>query len=186
MDILRLLDDLNDLATEQPRTIIGPLTWGLDKEEIAMLIAKVRACLPQELKSAASTVRESERIIDAARNDAALTLESAKKEADRIMLEATREAERITEQARLQQERMVADSEVLKLSKSMAEAIRTEAERHSSEMRRGSEKYAYDTLVQLENVIGKVMQNVERGKSELSKAEAVNNTPVTRDRTRVI
>lgn len=185
MDILRLLDDLNDLATEQPRTIIGPLTWGLDKEEIAMLIAKVRACLPQELKSAASTVRESERIIDAARNDAALTLDSARKESERLIAEAKIEADRIHEQAKLQQERMIAESEILKLSKSQAEAIRTEAERHSSEMKRGSEKYAYDTLVQLENVVGKVMQNVERGKTELSKSEAVNQ-PVTRERTRVM
>jgi len=185
MDILRLLDDLNDLATEQPRTIIGPLTWGLDKEEIAMLIAKVRACLPQELKSAASTVRESERIIDAARNDAALTLDSARKESERLLAEAKIEAERIQEQAKLQQERMIAESEILKLSKSQAEAIRTEAERHSSEMKRGSEKYAYDTLVQLENVIGKVMQNVERGKTELAKSETVNQ-PVTRERTRVM
>ncbi len=187
MDILRLLDDLNDLATEQPRTLVSKLTWGLDKEEIAMQIAKVRACLPQEVKAAASTVRESERILDSARNDAHMTLESARKEADRIINEAKADADRILEQARLQQERMTSESEILKLSKSQAEAIRNEAERQAQEMRRGAERYAFDILVQMEGVMGKVMQNIESGKRELQKNETPAPAPVGgRDRARVL
>jgi cell division septum initiation protein DivIVA len=190
MDILRLLEDLKNLI-EEPKSF-GPVTWGLDKEEINMQIAKIRASLPQELKAAVSTVRESERIIDTAREDATMTLENARKEAERITAEAKTDADRILEQARLQQERMVADSEILKLSKAQSEEIRNAADRDAVQMRRGAEKYAYDVLSQLEGVVGKVMTTIERGKSEMGRQEAVNNnaalTPaerIARDKARV-
>jgi cell division septum initiation protein DivIVA len=186
MDILRLLEDLKKLI-EEPRSW-GPVTWGLDKDEISMQIAKIRASLPQELKAAVSTVRESERIIDTAREDASMTLETARKEAERIVTDAKADADRILEQARLQQERMVADSEILKLSKAQSEEIRSAADRDSVQMRRGAEKYAYDVLSQLEGVVGKVMTTIERGKSEMGRTEGnANNTPerIAREKSRV-
>ena len=68
MDILRLLDELSQLIENSNHW--GPVTWGLDRDEISMQIAKVRASLPQELKVAVSTVRESERILDSAKEGA--------------------------------------------------------------------------------------------------------------------
>jgi cell division septum initiation protein DivIVA len=167
MDILRLLDELSQLIDNTPS--LGPITWGLDRDEISMQIAKVRASLPQELKVAVSTVRESERIIDSAREDANMTLEKGQAEAARIVEDAKREAERMLEQGRLQQERMVAESEILKLSKAQSEELRNAAERDAIQMKRGAEKYAYDVLAQLENQIGKLMTTIERGKNEIQK-----------------
>jgi cell division septum initiation protein DivIVA len=178
MDILRLLDQLNDLAVEQPKQILGtPLFWGLNTDEVSMQIAKVRASLPQELKVAASTARESDRILEGAREDATMTMENARKESDRIVADARKEAERIIEQAKLQQERMVAESEVLKLSKAQSEEIRNAADRDAVQMRRGAEKYAYDVLSQLEGVVGKVMTTIERGKQEMQRNEQPEKTP---------
>ena len=172
MDILRLLDDLHAVAVERPRHIpLTPFVYGLDKDEISMQIAKVRASLPQELKTAASTVRESERILDVARQDAAATIDGARKESERILAETQKEVDRMMEQARLQQERMLAESEILKLSKAQSEEIRNAAERESTQMRRGAEKYAYDVLSQLEGVVGKVMTTIERGKQEMQRPE---------------
>jgi cell division septum initiation protein DivIVA len=165
MDILRLLDDLGKLIENTPQ--LGPITWRLDRDEITMQIAKVRASLPQELKSAVNTVRESERIIDTAREDATMTLDSARKESERLLVETKKEADRMLEQARLQQERMVHESEILKLSKAQSEEIRNAADRDAVQMRRGAEKYAFDVLSQLEGVVGKVMTTIERGKSEM-------------------
>ena len=48
-DILRLLDDLEDLA-ENGTSFFGK-AWGLDLEEFHMLINKVRASLPDEVRS---------------------------------------------------------------------------------------------------------------------------------------
>jgi cell division septum initiation protein DivIVA len=182
MDILRLLDDLSHLIDKTPA--IGPITWGLDRDEISMQIAKIRASLPQELKTAVNTVRESERIIDTAKEDATMTLESAKKEAERVLIEARREGDRIIEQSKLQQERMVAESEILKLSKAQSEEIRNAADRDAVNMRRGAEKYAYDVLSQLEGVVGKVMTSIEKGKQEVYRADTPVQ-PLPREKARV-
>lgn len=187
MDILRILDQLHVLAVQKPKTYMG-MTFGLDKDEISMQIAKVRASLPNELKAAVATVRESERIVDSAREDATLTVESARKEADRLLAEAQREAQRIVEQAKIQQERMIAESEVLKLSKAQSEEIRASADRDSIQMRRGAEKYAFDVLCQLESVVGKVMTTIDRGKAEMQPVQKPTEAvvlPQPRERTRV-
>jgi cell division septum initiation protein DivIVA len=182
MDILRLLEDLGKMIETTPH--FGPVTWGLNRDEISMQIAKVRASLPQELKSAVNTVRESERIIDTAREDATMTLESAKKEAERMMTEAKMEAERLLEQARLQQEKMVHESEILKLSKAQSEEIRNAADRDAMQTRRGAEKYAFDVLTQLEGVVGKVMTSIEGGKQALQPQKEAA-LPEKRERARV-
>ena len=183
MDILRQLEDLKDMI-EAPKQFAG-LIYGMDRDEIGMQISKIRASLPQELKNAASTVRESDRILEEARADAGNILESARKESERIQAEAKTEAERTLDQARLQQERMVAESEILKLSKAQSEEIRASADRDAMSMRRGAEKYAYDVLAHLEGVVGKAMTSIERGKNEMAsdKTPAVVN-PKDREKAR--
>lgn len=183
MDILRMLEQLNDMAVEKPKTRLG-LTVGLNKDEIAMQIAKIRASLPQELKQAVAKVRESERIVDSAKEDAGVVLANARKEAERLLSEAKKEADRIVEQTRLQQERMVSESEVLKLAKTQGEEIRNSAERDSTIMRRGAEKYAYDVLVQLEGVVGKVATTIEKGKQDLERVPDRTPEPVAAVRER--
>jgi vacuolar-type H+-ATPase subunit H len=182
MDILRILEDRHYLAVEKPKHV-GPIFWGVNTDEIGMQIAKVRASLPNELKAAVATVRESERIVEGAKEDATMALESARKEGERILLEARREAERIVEQAKLQQEKMVHDSEILKLSKAQSEEIRSAADREAHQMRRGAEKYAFDVLGQLETVVGKVMTTIDRGKQEIKPNEAPQ--AVVREKARV-
>ena len=183
MDILRLLDQLHELAVDAPKSV-GPIVWGLNKDEISMQIAKVRASLPQEVKAAAATVRESERIVDTAREDATMTLGAAQKEGDRIIGEANAEATRILEQARIQQHQMVSESEILKLSKAQSEEIRNGADREAVSMRRGAEKYAMDVLSQLEGVVGKVATTIERGKREMERPEQPMSAAGVREKAR--
>ena len=169
MDILKLLEELDKMITGAPS--FGPITWGLNHDEIRMQIAKIRASLPQELKVAVSTVRESERILEGAREDATSTLANARKESERIVADAKNDSQRLIEEAKLQQERMIAESEILKLSKAQSEEIRNAADRDAVQMRRGAEKYAYDVLSQLEGVVGKVMTTIERGKHEIQRTD---------------
>jgi cell division septum initiation protein DivIVA len=144
-----------------------------------------RASLPQEIKHAVAKVKESERIVDSAKEDASATLETARREAERLVAEAKKEAERVLEQAKLQQERMTAESEVLKLAKSQGEEIRNAAERDSTVMRRGAEKYAYDVLLQLEGVVGKVVTTIEKGKQDLERVPEPAASMPLREKVRV-
>lgn len=185
MDILRVLDQLQDLV-ERPKSY-GPFTFGYNRDELTMQIAKVRASLPQELKQAAVTVRDSERMIVNAREDATVTLENARKEGQRLVEEAEREAERILEQAHIQQERLLTENEILKLAKAQSEEIRHQADRDSKQMQREADRYALDVLTRIERVIGNAAMAIEKGKKDL---ESTAGTPVTvplnpRERSRV-
>jgi cell division septum initiation protein DivIVA len=180
MDVLRILDDLNTLIENSKH--LGPLTWGLDRQEVSMQITKIRASLPNEVKAAAATVRDADQILTRAQEDANKQLENAQKEADRIIAEARKEAERMIDQARLQQERMIDDSEILKLSKAQSEEVRNAAEREATQMRRGAEQYAHDVLTQLEGVVGKVMNTIERGKTDLHRQPEALPRAVVREK----
>lgn len=184
LDILRMLEDLEEVAVERPRQF-GPIAWGLDKEEIQMQIHKVRASLPGEVKQAQTLTREAERHMSQAREEAEKVVEGAKREAERMVAEAHKEAERIAHEARLQQERMLAENEILKLAKAQADEIRTAADRESSALRRGSEDYAYNVLSQLESVVTKVMTTIDRGKAEIKPTSLPETAVVpSRDRDR--
>lgn len=184
MDILKLLDELHDLTVVQPRSF-GPLFWGINRDEISIQIAKVRASLPTELKQAVQTVRETERIVGAAKEDASMTLEGARKEAERILSEANLEAQRILDQTKIQQERMLSESEILRISKAQAEEIRNSADRDALHTRRGAENYAFEVLGQLEGIVGKVMTSIDKGKAEIRPDANSGAQPALRERIRV-
>lgn len=175
-----MLDELLDLTVQKPRRF-GPLVWGLNRDEIRMQIAKIRASLPQEVKQAAHLARDTEKIVESAREDAEATLAKAQREAERLVADAHKQAQLIREQALLEQERLVSENEVLKLAKHQADQIRSAAERDALQLRRGAEDYAFQVLVKLEGVVGKVMSTIERGKSEI--APSFDTAPA-RDRTR--
>jgi cell division septum initiation protein DivIVA len=183
-DILRMLQELHDQIVDHPR-YFGKIGYGINRDEISIQIAKIRASLPSELKEASAKVRESERIVDSAKVDANATVEAARRESDRCLIDARKEAERTLDQAKIQQERLVSESEILKLAKAQAEEIRNSADRDASQIRRGAEKYAHDVLVQLEGVVGKVMGVVEKGRQDLERPTESSAVVVQRERVRV-
>ena len=166
MDILRMLEDLEATAVDAPKGF-GPLLWNYNRDEVQMQIHKIRASLPLEMTQAANLTRESERVIEQAREDASKTIEGAKKESERLIEEAKKEIERLMHEAKLQQERLLAENEILKLAKAQADEIRGEADEEACALRRGAEDYAYSVLSQLESLVGKVATTIDRGKSEI-------------------
>src|SRR5258706_15938386 len=97
---------------------------GFDREKFYYLVLKIRANLPDDMKKAQRVARDSERIVDEAREAAVQQLESSRQEgvrtvegarveAARMTANAREEANRIVEQARSQAAAMVEKSEVL-------------------------------------------------------------------------
>lgn len=168
MDILKTLEQLHEVAVTEPRFVLG-LTFGYDRDEVTMLISKVRASLPDELKAAATTLREKDRILSAAQQDAESTLQRAQEEALQIVQEANARAAQTLEQARREQAQLVSEHEVLKLTKAQCDEIRSDSDRYALQMRRDADKYAHDILSRLENTVGKAMQVIDRDKAELAR-----------------
>jgi len=166
VDILRMLEDLEELSVDKPRRF-GPVTFGYNQDEVQMHISKIRASVPIELKQAANIARETERMMEQAREDAAKSIDTAKTESDRLIQEAKVEADRLREQARLEAEQMVSQNEILRLAKAQADEIRASADREAVAVRRGAEDYAYNLLNQIEAMLGKAMAVIDKGKAEL-------------------
>lgn len=171
-DVLNLIDGLRK-QVEKGRGI-GNCAF-LNRDNFVFQLEKIKASVPREMKDAANVTRESERIISAAEEEASEGLEKARRQAEEIVAAANEKANLILEQARLQQMEMISDSTVLRLANSQAEETRSCAEKESRELRRGADKYAHDVLSNLEDVVGRVLTTVEKGRREL---EAANEVPV--------
>ena len=167
-DVFALLEELQLLTTEDPRTIVGRLTYGLDKQEITLAIAKIKTSLPAELKNASFNIKESEKIKEQAGTQAETVLAKATEEGKRLIEQARAHAIEIINAAKDQQEVLITQSEVLKLSKAQAEEIRNSAEREAAQTRKGADQYALDVLSKLESTIDKVSGHVKSSRSELT------------------
>ena len=169
VDIFRLLDQLEELP-EKARHLPFNTLVGFDHEQFYYLVLKVRANLPEDMKKAQRVARDSERIVDEARDVATHQLESGRVEAGKLLEESKSEATRIIENARLQAASMIDNSEVNKMATVQAHEIIRSAETEASEIRKGADEYAKDVLLNLEAVMNKAIATVQRGRETLDKA----------------
>ncbi len=176
IDVLRLLDNLNSLA-EKPRTFLG-VTLGFNRQEFQIQIDRIKGSLPRDVKDASNLLRETERVMEAAEDEANRIVDQGRREAARAIEEANQEATRILEHARVTQQQMVSEAEVLKLAKAQAEELRKYAENEAALLRRDADAFAYQTLDNLEAVVSKVMSTVERGRAELDRPKSPPNAVV--------
>lgn len=165
MDILKMIEDLRG-HLERPRQM-GPMIIGLNRDECIMLLSKIRASLPEQVKSADKLTRESERILNTAQQDADQVIERARKEAEKIVQDAKVEADRIVEQASIQQARMVDDSEIIRLSQAQSKEVMERAQEEVKGLKRGADHYAVDVLEELEQAVMRVLNTIHNGKERL-------------------
>lgn len=178
MEIVKLLDQLKE-ELERPRQFLG-LTFGMNRDECAVLLRRIHNALPDEVKEAQKITRDAERLTSAASENARTVLERAKAEGVKLMDAARKEAERTLEQARIERERLTNEHEVLKAAKSEAERTRGEAEQEAVRLRRSADDYALDVLTRLESNLAKALSAVERGKSDLQRPTKSLGQPVAK------
>ncbi|MER3475221.1 MAG: hypothetical protein C4335_14650 [Armatimonadota bacterium] len=166
IEILQLLKQLEELVEKTRYIALLKLTYGLDHDEFFVLVNRIRASLPEDVKRASNVTRERERI-----------LESAREEANHIIEESRAEASRIVEEARLQAQRLVEQSEIVLMAKEQARQIVASAQEDARQIRRGADEYARDVLNNLEAVLAKAIGTIQRGKEKLE--ESLEETAVT-------
>jgi len=181
-DLFSLLEELTVLTTEEPRTIIGPLTYGLDKAAVTELIEKIRNSLPRELRNASENVKQAELLRSNAKAEFDGVVANAQREADRILADAKTEAEGIIAQAMLDQEKLVSDSTTLNLAKQEAESIINEASSKADAIQQDALKYATQLFTAVESAAEKVSKIASDAKSKVAKEEANNKIPTNGER----
>ena len=156
VDILKLLDKLEDLIEDNRLFELWGRAYGVRTEDFHMLINKIRASLPDEVRTATRLASDSDRIVAAAREEARIMVEHAREEASRTL-----------EDAKAQASRLVESSEISRLATSQAREIVSAAEASAREVRRGSDEYAKQVLSNLENFTTKLMGTIQRGQERL-------------------
>nr|CAA9286325.1 hypothetical protein AVDCRST_MAG63-4013 [uncultured Armatimonadetes bacterium] len=179
MDTLKILDHLESLV-EEARSFMGFRRF--DDEEFFMLVSKLRASLPEDVRRAGKITKESERIVEAAQSEAENAVEKGRSEAAQVMQEARARAQAMVEQ-----------SEIMRMAKVQAKEIVAQAEGEAREVRQGADEYARDVLSTLESQVNEVLtqtqgkvtgmlQTIQRGRQKLEQRAARPGAPAAERR----
>lgn len=146
MDILHLLDRLETVLTSGSRI---PLTGKtvVDEHECLDILDQMRVAIPEEVKQAKRL--QSER--------------------DRLIQDAEEQAARVVSHAQDQASTMAQQHEIVKAAEAKARRILEEADREVDDRRDGADRYARETLAQLERQLEEQLTVVRNGIRSLTK-----------------
>jgi len=144
VDLLSALNELEELIENSGKI---PFTRKIMLEEDRMLdlLDRIRTTMPEEIRQAKWIIQEREKV-----------LSDSQKEAIRIIDDAQRQVEKRAE-----------DSEIARQAKIVADEIVAKSEAAAREIREGARGYADEILVNLQDSLGKIMSQIEQGRSEL-------------------
>ena len=117
----------------------------VNRDELLALLNDLKAALPRELKQARWMLRERDDFISRTR----------------------REAQDILDEAHLQAERMVSQTDIVAEAVRASDRIVDEARQTSSKLRLEAEDFVDAKLANFENVLGRILQTVQRGRERL-------------------
>ncbi len=158
IDTLKNLERLEALI-EESWHLLG--FYRFNDEEFYMLVNKIRASLPEDMRRAGKITQNSERIVEAAQSEAEQALETGRAEAAQLMQEARARAQAMVEQSEIVQIATAQAKETVQIATAQAREIVAQAEAEAREVRTGADEYARDVLVTLEGQVGEVLSQVE-------------------------
>jgi uncharacterized protein YacL (UPF0231 family) len=146
MEIFELFDDLEELISGGSRI---PLTGKVvvNEDEVIEVIEQIRNALPEELRQARWVMKERQRII----------------------ADAEQEAREIVEQGKEYTNRLIDENEVTKKAEQKAQEIIQRSQEVSQEIKIGAYEYAEKCLARLEQTLGELLRATQRGREELKK-----------------
>ncbi len=167
MEVIELLDNLA-ADIEKQRQFLG-LAFGFNKEELIVLIKRIKNALPEEVKKAGKITQEADQIKSVAQHEAETLLSRTKAECSKKLEAVMREVEQIREQANQERQRLTNEHEILKAAKHEAERVKHEADAEAARTKRSADDYALEVLTKLENNLARAISAIERGKADLQR-----------------
>jgi len=140
MDILYLIDRLEEIVKGSKHLPFSGVRL-VDESRIWPLLDQMRISIPDQ-------VRRAERII---------------REKDRTIAQAHEEAERIITLARSEAAQLTAEHIIAHAAEERAVAIRKQAGRSAQTIRTGADDYAFDVLCKLEQELKRALTVIENG-----------------------
>lgn len=140
-----LLDELEDEIKNAKKMPLLSKSL-IDVDYFLEKLDRIRAVLPEEIKTAMKIIEER----------------------DRIFEDARRESKYILEDTRFQAAKLISDDEITKNANQVAEEMIAKSRALSQEIREGANKYAVELLTYLEKVLNESLKSVEQGLRELN------------------
>jgi len=153
METPELIQRLEELV-EKSRQLFNNAFVNVD--EFYTLTNKIRASLPEDVKSASRITRDADHIVSDAKEQAAQMTDQAKSDAVKII-----------EEARAEAARMIDASEIHRLATAQAKEIIAGAEEDAKNTRAGADEYAREVLSDLEGFVTKVLGTITHGRDKL-------------------
>jgi cell division septum initiation protein DivIVA len=140
MDILQLIDRLEELFNAAKAV---PFTHNVvvDEDRMLELIDQMRIAIPEEVKKAQQVMAQR----------------------DRVMAQAQEEANRTLQLSRDKSEQMVQKDIIVQEAQRRADQILAQARSEAESTRVDADNYVVDTLMQLQDQIGKLNSQVSNG-----------------------
>ncbi|NLF02742.1 MAG: hypothetical protein GX601_17385 [Anaerolineales bacterium] len=140
MDILYLVDRLEEIIKQSK-----PMPFGggrlVDESKVWPILDQMRISIPDEVRRAERIVRDKER----------------------VMAQAHEEAERITSLSRSEAAKLSAEHAISQAAEGRARMIRERAEREANLVRAGADDYAFEVLCRLEQEMRRALTVIENG-----------------------
>ena len=174
MELDKILDEMESILSDGWRIPLVNKVM-IDENEITMVMDKLRAAVPLEVKRAHDLLEEQKNIIDKSRA-----------EADHIVEQAHAEGGRIVDLAKAEADRLVRQEEVVKAAEDKANNIISTTQQYDRDMRAAADayadklhsesmQYAMDVFNYLEENLSKTLNAVrDNGQALRSSYEADN------------
>ena len=154
MDILHLIDRLEELFNES-KPFLGSRKVMIDEDKLLGLIDQMRLSIPEEIKNA----------------------QQINSQKDRILAQASEEAARTINAAREKGIQMVERDNIVQSAKLKAEQIENQAKENAMQIRKDADKYALETLVNLQVKLERNLLEVKRGIQVLDQEQKQKSNP---------
>ena len=149
VDVLKLIDAMEDLV-ERTRWRMFHRVYGLDEDQFFTLTNRLRASLPEEVKTAARVSRDSER----------------------ILADAQQQAEQVITEAKERAAVLVSTDEITRQAQRQAEEIIQRAQEEARQVRREMDEYSRQVLTNLESYATRVLTAIRKGKEQVEASAA--------------
>jgi cell division septum initiation protein DivIVA len=143
MSVYRVLDKLENYVHEGTWLPAGYRI--LSEERLLELLEKVRASLPEEVGRAKVIAKDQ----------------------DRVMRAAQEKAQAIVDEAASRHEELIDQNEIVQRARTTSDTILREAEERAGKIRAGADRYAAETLAEMEARLANALGAVRKGKEML-------------------
>lgn len=170
IDTYKVLDQL-EMLVEESKHFMGFIK--LDEDEFFMLVSKLRASLPEDVRRAGKIAENSDKIMEAAQTEAEKSLDEAHAEAQQLLQDSKTESESLLEAARAEAEKTISEarercaeltgeSEITRMANAQAREIIVHAESRAAEMRKKAEAEAADIRMGADDYAFNVLATLEK------------------------